>query len=97
MAAGAAYAVATVVLGYGVALRTSAPAWRRRWPPLGVALIAWAVADGVGLVAHSPVAAWGNLGVAPDTLVWTGAIAVVVSLACGRGPGPGGRHVAGGR
>lgn len=82
MAAGAAYAVATVVLGYGVALCTSA--LRVASPlatALGVALIAWAVADGVGLVAHSPAAAWGNLGVAPDTLVWTGAIAVVVSLA----------------
>ena len=82
MVAGAAYAVATVLLGYGVALCASA--WRVPSPlatAMGVVLIAWAVADGVGVVAHSPAAAWGNLGVAPDTLVWTGALAIVASLA----------------
>lgn len=82
MAAGAAYAVATVVLAYGGALCAST----LRAPSsvatgLGVLLVAWALADGVGLAAHSPAAAWGNLGIAPETVVWTGAPAVVVSLA----------------
>jgi hypothetical protein len=82
MAAGAAYAVTTVVLAYGAALCTST----LRVPSpvataLGIALVAWAIADGVGIVAHSPMAAWGNLGIAPDAVVWTAAVAVVVSLA----------------
>jgi hypothetical protein len=82
MAAGAAYAVATVVLAYGVALCAST----LRVPSpvatgLGVLLIGWASADGVGLVAHSPATAWGSLAVAPVTVAWTGALAVVASLA----------------
>jgi hypothetical protein len=82
MAAGAAYAVATVLLGYGAAL--CAGALRVPSPVatgLGIVVISWAVADGVGTVHHSPAAAWGALGLAPDGVVWTGAPAVVASVA----------------
>jgi hypothetical protein len=82
MAWGALYAVSTLALAYGAALLAAAV----RLPSpvgtgLGVALVAWAVADGVDAAEGSPMSAWGDIALGPFHRSWTIAVAVLVSLA----------------
>jgi hypothetical protein len=82
MAYGALAGAAIVVVAYGAALVAAAVRLPSPAATLaGVALVGWAVADGLGVVEHSPMTAWGSLALGPDGFRPLGVVALVASVA----------------
>ena len=80
MASGTVYAVAVVALGFGAALVASTsrmPSWLGSL--LGFGLVGVALADVVGVIPGSPMAAWGRIGLWPVQPVAPGLLALAVS------------------
>ncbi|MEY2450531.1 MAG: hypothetical protein QOD92_105, partial [Acidimicrobiaceae bacterium] len=80
-ACGAVFGLATMALGYGVALCTSGfrvPSWLASL--LGLGLVTWAVADGANVVEGSPTAAVGRVALWPLEFAPVGVVAIVVAI-----------------
>jgi hypothetical protein len=82
VASAAVFAVSTTALAFGAALLASSwrvPSWIGT--AVGVALVAAAAGDVVGVVPTSPTVPWGRIGLWPVRSVWPGLVAIAVSLA----------------
>ena len=80
-ACGALFGLATMALGYGVALCASGwriPSWAASL--LGLVLVTWAVADGANIVEGSPTSAVGHIALWPLDFAPIGLVALAVAV-----------------
>ncbi|MEY2423486.1 MAG: hypothetical protein QOI95_3553 [Acidimicrobiaceae bacterium] len=81
-ASGALFGVTTIALGYGAALCASGLRMRSWFASLlGLALVTWAVADGVNAIEGSPATAVGHIALWPLDFTPIGVAAIVAAVA----------------